>query len=211
MNYLFLSYGLVNHIAWRIHGIDLSQKTFEAGVFLQDVMEDGSGWRRRNFPDGLWGVWFRLTDHQKPVRAITYEYLQTTLQSCPDYRVNGEVVGGRNNYFNHGHYQSGWSYHQYTIGTPLVSSPILNDPANHSFTNNRVRAYHVGFRRLERLVPRKLEVAIASFQFLARQFAGKRHGRPSSLRQQLEASLHRMTTIPIIQSTNILFGDANAD
>ncbi|TVR44092.1 MAG: hypothetical protein EA394_00540 [Bacteroidia bacterium] len=37
---------------------------------------------------------------------------------------------------------------------------------------------------------RKLEVAIASFQFLARQFTGKRHGRPSSLRQQLEASLH---------------------
>jgi len=37
-------------------------------------------------------------------------------------------------------------------------------------------------------ITRKLEVAIASFQFPARQFAGKRHGRPSSLRQQLEAS-----------------------
>ncbi len=38
------------------------------------------------------------------------------------------------------------------------------------------------------IITRKLEVAIASFQFPARQFTAKHHGRPSSLRQQLEAS-----------------------
>jgi hypothetical protein len=42
-----------------------------------------------------------------------------------------------------------------------------------------------------------------------RHFDAKR--RNPSLRQQLEASLHRMTTIPIIQSTNILFVDGDGD
>jgi hypothetical protein len=37
-------------------------------------------------------------------------------------------------------------------------------------------------------VTRKLEVAIASFQFPAREVTGERNGRPSSLQLQLEAS-----------------------
>ncbi len=141
-----------NHLGSRNHGVDITTGWMQGGLYLQDVMEDGSGWRRQNFPDGLWGAWMRFTDDSRPVQAIVYEYLQTTDQSGPTHDdEHGNVVGGNDNYFNHGHYRSGWSYHGHTIGTPLITSPILTDtengaPESRRFTNNRVRAHHLGVK-----------------------------------------------------------------
>ncbi len=136
-----------DHLGSRFHGIDLTLETLSAGIFLQDVMEDGSGWRRQNFPDGLWAVWLEFHERKQPLQAITYEYLQTTDQSGPRHNgEDGNVIGGNDNYFNHAIYQSGWSYHGYTIGTPLITSPLLNDPTFHRFTSNRVRAHHLGLK-----------------------------------------------------------------
>jgi len=135
-----------DHLGSRNHGIDIHLENFSAGIFLQDVMEDGSGWRRQNFPDGLWAAWFRFHESERLIQAITYEYLQTTDQSGPRHREDGEIVGGNDNYFNHAIYQSGWAYHGHTIGTPLVTGPLLNDPPFHRFTNNRVRAHHLGMK-----------------------------------------------------------------
>ncbi len=136
-----------DHLGSRNHGIDITLQNLSAGFFLQDVMEDGSGWRRQNFPDGLWAAWVRFRESERIIQAITYEYLQTTDQSGPRHNdEDGNVIGGNDNYFNHAIYQSGWSYHGHTIGTPLITSPLLNDPEFHRFTNNRVRAHHVGFK-----------------------------------------------------------------
>jgi len=135
-----------NHLAARNHGIDVDFSAFSAGVFLQDIIEDGSGWRRQNFPDGLWGLWLHFREEEKLVQAVTYEYLQTTDQSGRYHDIDGEILGGNDNYFNHGHYQSGWSYHGFTLGTPMITSPILNDPENHRFENTRVRAHHLGVK-----------------------------------------------------------------
>ena len=33
----------------------------------------------------------------------------------------------------------------YTIGTPMITSPILNDPPADRISNNRVIAHHIGF------------------------------------------------------------------
>jgi len=138
-----------DHLGSRNHGVDVQLDKLSAGAFLQDVMEDLSGWRRQNFPDGLWAAWVRFHEEKRLLQAFTYEYLQTTDQSGPLHDDGeGNILGGNDNYFNHGVYQSGWSYHGHTIGTPLVTSPLLNDPAFHRFTNNRVRAHHVGFKGL---------------------------------------------------------------
>jgi len=135
-----------DHLGSRTQGIDLNLDNLSAGIYLQDIMEDGSGWRRQNFPDGLWGAWVRFDEEKKPVQSIVYEYLHTTHQSGEYHDIDGDTLGGRDNYFNHGHYQSGWTYHEYTIGTPLITSPLLNDPASHRIRNNRVRAHHVGVK-----------------------------------------------------------------
>ncbi len=142
----WINHKLGNHIGSRSHGVDIETGGYTAGVFLQDIMEDGSGWRRQNFPDGLWGIWLRSKEGGRFVQAVTYEYLQTTNQSGPYHDIDGEIVGGNDNYFNHAIYQSGWSYHMHTIGTPFISSPVYNDPEFHRFVNNRVRAHHIGFK-----------------------------------------------------------------
>jgi len=136
-----------NSLGSRNYGIDVGLNTLETGLYHQDVFEDGSGMRRQNFPDGLWGGYIRFTDRQRPVQAMVYEFLHTKDQSGPTHDdEQGNVIGGNDNYFNHGHYQSGWSFHGFTIGTPLITSPILNEPESHRFTNNRVTAHHVGIK-----------------------------------------------------------------
>lgn len=141
-----------NTLASRNYGIDLNLQSVSAGAYYQEIIEDGSGKRRRNFPDGLWGAFLRITDKPRLLQAIVYEYLQTTDQSGPTHNdEDGNIIGGNDNYFNHAIYQSGWTYYGHTIGTPLITSPVHNGlerfsglPA-HRIHNNRVRAHHLGF------------------------------------------------------------------
>ncbi len=132
-----------NSVGSRNVGFDLNMGTFSAGIYLQDVFEDGSGMRRVNFPDGLWGARFRFNEEKKPVQAVVYEFLHTTDQSGPEHSLDAGLVGN-DNYFNHGHYRSGWTYHSYTIGTPLITSPFLVDDDVYGIINNRVIAHHFG-------------------------------------------------------------------
>ncbi len=134
-----------NSLGSRNYGIDLTMDNFSTGLYQQDIFEDGSGLRKQNFPDGLWGAWIRFPERNRIVQAVVYEFLQTTHQSGPYHDIDGDTLGGNDNYFNHGHYQSGWTYHGYTIGTPMITSPVLNNPANRRILNNRVIAHHLGF------------------------------------------------------------------
>lgn len=136
-----------NHIGSRSYGIDYERDHYSVKVYLQDVFEDGSGGRKKNYPDGLWGlVWIR---QQKGtlVDAFLFEYLQTTNQSGPLHDPE-QGLSGDDNYFNHGTYQSGWTHHRMTIGTPFITSPLfynnIDHPRNISIWNNRVQVNHVG-------------------------------------------------------------------
>jgi hypothetical protein len=133
-----------NSLGSRNYGIDFGFDKLAAGIYQQDIFEDGSGMRKRNFPDGLWGIWIRFPEPGKHVQAVLYEFLQTTHQSGPFHDLDGVVLGGKDNYFNHGHYRSGWTYHGYTIGTPMITSPVLEKPAMFGIANNRVIAHHLG-------------------------------------------------------------------
>ncbi len=134
-----------NTLGSRNYGIDIKLTRLETGVYHHDIIDDGSGLRRRNFPDGLWGAYLRFTDEKRPLQALVYEWLHTKHQSGPTHDDDeGNQIGGNDNYFNHGYYRSGWSLYGFTIGTPFITSPILNDPPNHRFTNNRVLAHHIG-------------------------------------------------------------------
>ncbi len=140
-----------NTLGSRNYGIELDLQTLEAGLYMQDVFEDGSGLRRQNFPDGLWGAYLRLTEKPQLLQAIVYEFLHTKDQSGPTHNdPDGNTIGGNDNYFNHAIYQSGWTNHRQTIGTPLITSPVYNGmerfsalPAHH-LHNNRVMAHHIG-------------------------------------------------------------------
>ncbi len=134
-----------NTLGSRNYGIDISMEGLETGVYMQDVFEDRSGLSRKNFPDGLWGAYLRFAGENRLLQAVVYEFLHTKDQSGPTHDdEEGNVVGGNDNYFNHGHYQSGWTLYGFTIGTPLLTSPIFNAPPLHRLVNNRVLAHHIG-------------------------------------------------------------------
>jgi len=134
-----------NSVGSRNHGIDLKMENYSTGVYFQDVFEDGSGKNRRNFPDGLWGAWLRFSEEKKPVQAVVYEFLHTTDQSGRYHDIEGDTLGGNDNYFNHGRYEAGWTLHGYTIGTPLITSTVLDDAISYGTPNNKVVVHHFGF------------------------------------------------------------------
>ncbi|MCT8341133.1 capsule assembly Wzi family protein [Flavobacteriaceae bacterium TK19130] len=105
-------------------------------IYHEHPIEDGSGTRLKNFPDGIWGIAFTANEkrYTSVLKAIVLEYIQTTDQSGRTGR------SGNDNYFNGGVYRSGWSYEQQIIGLPFIQ---LN-PNGIRIQNNRLRALHFG-------------------------------------------------------------------
>ncbi len=81
-----------------------------------------------------------------PLRGIVLEFLSTRFQGGPEFFV------GRDNYYNHSVYRSGWNYGGQIIGTPLFLSQTraaaygLNPGTDQPIMSNRVVAAHAGFK-----------------------------------------------------------------
>jgi len=105
------------------------------------------------------------------IRTIMVEYLGTIWQSGPgptdppedpddpfydpdepyfdaDYPYN---FGGRDQYYNHYVYRNGWTYRDFTMGTPLLLQQVRGrfyypdgDFTWRRFVSNRVQAWHIG-------------------------------------------------------------------
>ena len=136
-------------IGWNINKDHLVQ------AYVDDPFEDGSGMRKSNGWDGLWGVEYtnKATGHQW-VRGAVIEYLQTTNQSGPLHWDSGDYpepvrsqitdyVTGNDNYYNHYFYES-YSHYGMAIGNPLLASPIYNKDGFSQFRDSRVKAWHMG-------------------------------------------------------------------
>ncbi|WP_203296277.1 capsule assembly Wzi family protein [Luteirhabdus pelagi] len=104
--------------------------------YHEHPIEDGSGTRFQNFPDGIWGVAFipNTKRYDSLLKTLVAEYIQTTNQSGQLGR------SGNDNYFNGGVYQSGWSYERRIIGLPFIQIR----PDGVGIQNNRLRALHLG-------------------------------------------------------------------
>ena len=124
-------------------------------AYLDNPFEDGSGIRKGNGADGLWGLQYtNKTQGVQPVREVVAEYFQTTNQSGPlhwdsrDFpeplssQVN-DYVTGADDYYNHLFYD-GYSSYGMTLGNPLIASPIYNKDGYTAFRDNRVKAWHLG-------------------------------------------------------------------
>ncbi len=132
-----------NHIGSRNVGIDVQLKKYTFGVYRQSIFEDGSGKRRMNFPDGLWGIYFKTKEKNLFISKVVYEFIYTLDQSGPIHDWSRKL-GGNDNYFNHYIYKSGWTYYGYTMGTPLITSPNYNQDDSIILKNNRVMVHHLG-------------------------------------------------------------------
>ncbi len=136
-------------IGWNIN------KNHQVQAYLDNPFEDGSGIRKGNGWDGLWGLQYsNKTPGRQYVRGVVLEYFQSTNQGGPLHWDSGdypepirsqitELVTGNDNYYNHGIYD-GYSHFGMTPGIALILSPIYNEDSYSAFRDTRVKAWHFG-------------------------------------------------------------------
>ncbi|MBQ9657049.1 MAG: sugar transferase [Prevotella sp.] len=136
-------------LGWNIN------KDHQLQVYLDNPFEDGSGVRKGNGFDGLWGMQYsNKAQGRQYVRGAVFEYFQSTNQSGPLHWDSGDYpeparsqitdkVTGNDNYYNHGFYDS-YAHYGMTPGIALITSPIYNKDGQSSYRDNRVKAWHVG-------------------------------------------------------------------
>ncbi|AFL82344.1 hypothetical protein Aeqsu_2903 [Aequorivita sublithincola DSM 14238] len=130
---------LGNHLGSLFMNYELKNKFGEFSIYHDHYIEDGSGTRFANFPDGLWGLYFK-PNNQKIIASILYEYIDTVDQS-------GISVGsGRDNYFSNSIYRSGWTYEGNIIGIPfmLYDKNLPLSTISSRFISNRSKTHHIG-------------------------------------------------------------------
>ncbi len=136
-------------IGWNIN------KNHQLQAYLDNPFEDGSGIRKGNGWDGLWGLQYKnKTPGRQYVRGAVFEYFQTTNQSGPIHWDGGDYpepirsqikdkVTGVDEYYNHSFYD-GYAYYGMTPGNALIASPIYNKDGYLLYRDNRVKAWHLG-------------------------------------------------------------------
>ncbi len=126
--------------------------------YLSHPFEDFSGVNWRNWPDNLLGIHLNLRKGNPIITDILYEYTHTMQQSIRDsfYMWNEDqerwIRQENDNYYNHGVYRSGFTYHQKTISSPLFFPVQLNDKgiptSGKALASTRFRAHHLGIKGL---------------------------------------------------------------
>jgi hypothetical protein len=136
-------------IGWNIN------KNHQIQAYLDNPFEDGSGIRKGNGWDGLWGLQYsNKTSGRQYVRGAVFEYFQSTNQCGPLHFDGGDYpepfrsqlkdkVTGNDNYYNHDFYD-GYSHYGMTPGIALISSPIYNKDGYTSYRDTRIKAWHLG-------------------------------------------------------------------
>lgn len=169
---------LGNHLGREHIRIDYKANNYTLSFYHDIPFEDGSGTRFANIPDGTWGLYYGNKNQKLWISDAMYELVYTKSQSGahhdreateeekatqdPHSPFYGRVVlGGNDNYFNNGEYQSGWTYYGRTIGTPFITP---NPPNSNGITpgvyNNRVIAHYLGLKGyIAHLIPYKLRLS----------------------------------------------------
>ncbi|WP_416441153.1 capsule assembly Wzi family protein [Leeuwenhoekiella sp. A16] len=122
------------HIDYRIN-----REEYALRFYYQSIFEDRSGRELRNFPDGVWGVYYK-SFRKSLFSKILYEYQQTVSQSGRPKLYGGGSISGGDFYFYNGIYKSGWTYFGNSIGTPFIKA----NTDDYSLLTNRSIIHHFG-------------------------------------------------------------------
>ncbi len=133
-------------IGFKHHGLSKSIQ-----FYWQHPWEDGSGVKKvRNISDGLLGVSVNWVNDHALFTGLVVEYLRTKHQSGSihgdDPNRPGKFIGGRDNYFNHGIYRSGFVSYGRMIGLPLMFPTLNENGISTGFNNNRLWGLHSGVK-----------------------------------------------------------------
>ena len=131
---------------------------FSAAFYLSHPFEDHSGKNLRNWPDNLLGLHLNFKNEQQLITDIVYEYTNTRQQSVRDsFYVFDKETGNwkrqeNDNYFTHGLFKSGFTYHQMVMSSPLFFPIQLDDVGSptgfRAIQSTRFYAHHLGMKGL---------------------------------------------------------------
>lgn len=131
-----------NHLASYELTYTLKKENYQLQLYHQTLFDDRSGRELNNFPDGVWGVYFK-PEKNKFISGMLYEYIQTVSQSGRnDPNSSQGQQSGQDNYFSNSIYRSGWTYFGQTIGLPF----ILPNENGIGIKNNRSYVHHFGIQ-----------------------------------------------------------------
>jgi len=122
-------------------------ENYQLQIRISHPFEDHSGMELDNLQDNLYSLYIRKNQTGAFIDEFLFEFLYTKDQSGSFHRISGpgKHKRGNDNYFNHGVYSTGFSYHGYSMGTPLFSPLVKNEEGTVAgFGNNRVSAFHAG-------------------------------------------------------------------
>ena len=128
-----------NHLGSYLLNYEFKNSWGDFSVYHEHPFEDGSGTALANFPDGVWGIYFK-PNNQKIISSILYEYIDTVDQS------GIATASGFDGYFGNSIYRSGWTYEENVIGLPFIlfDKNIEITADNTPFINNRSKVHHFG-------------------------------------------------------------------
>lgn len=137
-----------NQLGSFLLNIEKDFKNYQMQARISHPFDDRSGMRFNNAQDNMYTLYFRKNKTGSFIDEILFEYLYTKNQSGSIHQLTGpkeERKHGRDNYFNHKIYQTGFSYKGYSMGTPLFGPLLKNENGTITgFTNNRISAFHAG-------------------------------------------------------------------
>jgi len=123
-------------------------KNFHIEIRASHPFEDGSGMGFENIKDNLYTIYIRKNKTGTLLDELLFEYLYSKNQSGDrnlEVGIHEEHKRGGDDYFNHGIYQTGFTYKGQSMGTPFFE-PIRYNEAGLvlGVANNSVSAFHLG-------------------------------------------------------------------
>ncbi|MCB0466078.1 MAG: hypothetical protein KDC78_10480, partial [Aequorivita sp.] len=127
-------------------------------IYHEHPFEDGSGTRLANFPDGVWGIYFK-PNNQKIISSVLYEYINTVDQS------GNTTTSGFDGYFGNNIYRSGWTYEKNIIGAPFIlfDKNLEINADNTPYISSRAKVHHFAVMGAFNKFQWKLKTTVASY------------------------------------------------
>lgn len=130
-----------NHLGSYELYVDKTFEKYELGFIYNSILENGSGSRLANFPDGRYGLYLNKLETMDWFSGFIYEFYYTKNQSQTLPHLYDD-------YFNSGVYVSGWTYQQRVIGLPFLTTNYYDnfprDGSSISIGNSMVLVHHLG-------------------------------------------------------------------
>lgn len=139
-----------NHLgSWHVE-LAWKEENWKVRGYLEHMFEDHSGmfleyglWK-----DGLYGVEVELP-RMRWLNNIVLEYFNSGDQAGPIYHDTSDKIPDqiscRDSYYNHDEYPC-WQSYGFVLGSPLITEPLYNANGHLTIYNNRVEAFHAGFK-----------------------------------------------------------------